>query len=204
MIGFSDIQTIIKVDNINTYAFGENYTFPFAIGEVTHPNDSECWVIVAKANEEKPNWGFHLNIIPIRDSEKKIKAGQVVNEIYSDNGIRKKGIPESLILKWVQYFNIPLFSSVPALIAPNFQIYDAENRVEEATKVWKRLSTLVKDHPGYAVKYYPVQQLYAIFPADTDLNVLLFLKMNYRLNESQPDDNEGELGEDEKERELPW
>ncbi|WP_179414834.1 hypothetical protein HDF19_19725 [Mucilaginibacter sp. E4BP6] len=204
MIGFSDIQTIVKEDKINTHAFGGNYTFPFAIGDVTHPHDAECWVIVAKANEENLNWGFHLNVIPIRDSEGKIKAGQVVNEFYSDEAIRKKGIPENLILKWVEHYNLPLFSSVPALIAPDFQIYDAENRVKEATSVWKRLQQLVKHYAGYEVKYYPIQMLYVIIPANTNLDELLFLKMNYFLPEIQANDDENELGEDEKERELPW
>ena len=107
---------------------------------LSRPEDPLSWKMTARTAGEL-NPGFEQYIVPIL-ADGQVVGGQVVMEDYQDNDISKKGIPKQLILKWVEHFQLPLFSSVPAICQAHAMIYTGEGRVPRATKVWVRLNCL--------------------------------------------------------------
>lgn len=181
MIGFSDPKKGINSGPLKTKRNEEYYDFHFFLDEVSHDDIPTAWKLSGRLDESQHNSVFELFIVPILNHAEEMVAAQVVQESYSDDNFMGKGIPEALILKWVEYFNIPLFSSVPVEIYDDIKIYADESRVTKATKVWERLDVLMKESSDYKVKYFKVPQLYVIYPANFNDQEILFLKLHYRI-----------------------
>lgn len=182
MIDFSHVINVLDSGALSTRRDEESYAFFYELTTVqmlARPGDPVSWKMTARI-EGKPNPGFEQYLVPIL-ADGQVVGGQVVMEDYQDEGIRGKGIPEQLLLKWVEHFQLPLFSSVPAVGQEHAMIYSAEGRVPEATKVWERLELLAANSADVNVKTYPRIKLFVLYPADQNPAMFHILKINYTI-----------------------
>lgn len=182
MIDFSHFKEILASGTLSTHRDEQTFEFFYELTTVqmiARPEDPRSWKMTAR-NAGEPNPGFEQYIVPIL-ADGDVVGGQLVMEDYQDESIRKKGIPEQLMLKWVEHFQLPLFSSVPAIGLEHVMIYTGEGRVPEATKVWKRLETLATERTDVNVKAYPAIKMFVLYPVAQDPAMLHTLKINYNI-----------------------